>query len=151
MRQIYAPDFADIADVLNRLAYITMQRNAVEADALYREATTFDRNRSAAAPVFVSDGLHFLAWAQHRKGDLRSAEATYRRALSMYRRRLPNGHAYRAAAATGLGSVLIDAGQPSAAEPFLREGMTAWQRNAAPDSALMAEARDLLSRVAGNR
>jgi serine/threonine protein kinase len=151
MRRIYAADYPDLADPLNRLAYIVVERRASDADRLYREASAFDRARPAVAPVFVSDGLHFLAWAQHRKGNLRGAEANYRRALSLYQRQLPSGHAYRAAAAMGLGSVLLDAKRPREAEPYLRESLAEWERNPAPDSILLAEARALLTRVAGNR
>lgn len=151
MRQLYAPDYADLGDLLNRLAYIAVEREAADADQLYREASAFNRNRPPGSPVFVTDGLHFLAWAQHRKGNLRDAEASYRRALSLYRRQLPSGHSYHAAAATGLGSVLLDAGRPREAEPYLREGVTEWERNSAPDSTGIAEARALLIRVAGNR
>ena len=151
MRKIYSPDFPDLGDVLNRLAYIAVERGAGDADKLYREASAFDRNRPSSSPVFVSDGLHFLAWTQHRKGDLRGAEANYRRALSLYRRQLPVGHAYRAAAAAGLASVLLDTHRPREAQPYLREGIAEWERNPSPDSTQMAEARALLIRVAGNR
>jgi tetratricopeptide (TPR) repeat protein len=151
MRKIYAPDYPDLADPLNRLAYITVGRGARDADKLYRDASAFDRNRPAASPVFVSDGLHFLAWTQHRKGNLSGAEGTYRRALLMYRRQLPPGHSYRAASATGLGAVLLDARRPREAEPYLREGVTEWERNSTADSTRVAEARALLTRVAGNR
>lgn len=151
MRKIYPADFADLGDVLNRLAYITVDREAADADRLYREASAFDRNRRAGSPVFVSDGLHFLAWAQHQKGDLRGSESTYRRALSMYRRQLPAGHSYRAAAATGLGAVLFDSARPREAEQLIREGVTEWERNATADPTRIAEARALLIRVAGSR
>jgi serine/threonine-protein kinase len=151
MQKIYPASYPDLADPLNRLAFVAITRQARDADKLYREAVAFDRNRAQTTPVFVSDGLHFLAWAQHRKGDLRGAEATYRRALSMYRRQLPNGHSYRAAAETGLGSVLLDAGRPDEAQPYLREGVAQWEQNPAHDSAHIAEARGLLNRVAGNR
>jgi tetratricopeptide (TPR) repeat protein len=149
MRKIYPPTYPDLADVLNRLAFVAITRQAPDADKLYREAVAFDRNRAQTTPVFVSDGLHFLAWAQHRKGDLPGAEGTYRRALSMYRRQLPNGHSYRAFAETGLGSVLIDAGRPAEARPYLREGVAQWEQNPAHDSARIEEARALLNRVAG--
>lgn len=151
MQQLYSPDFPDLGDVLNRLAYIAVERGAVDADKLYRQASEFDRNRPASSPVFVTDGLHFLAWTQHRKGDLRGAEGNYRRALALYRQQLPPGHGYRAAAAIGLGAVLIDADRPREAEPYLREGVAQWEQNPSPDSTRIAEARALLIRVAGNR
>ncbi|MGI9076695.1 MAG: tetratricopeptide repeat protein [Gemmatimonadaceae bacterium] len=151
MRQIYSPDYADLADVLNRLAYIAVAREAADADKLYLEASAFDRGRRAGSPVFVTDGLHFLAWTQHRKGDLGGAEASYRGALALYRLQLPPGHSYYAAAATGLGAVVLDAGRPREAEQYLREGLAQWEGNPAPDSARIAEARALLIRVAGNR
>ena len=151
MRRLYPPDYPDLADLLNRLAYISVERNATDANELYRDASTFDRKRPAGAPVFVTDGLHFLAAAQHRKRDLQIAESTYRRALAMYRKQLPPGHAYRAATELGLGAVILDAGRPREAEPFLREGLRQWQLNRAHDSTRIAEARALLFQVAGKR
>jgi tetratricopeptide (TPR) repeat protein len=149
MRQLYPADYPDLADLLNRLAYISVERNAADAVTLYREASTFDRKRRAGAPVFVTDGLHFLAWAQHRKGDLRGAESNYRRALSMYRKQLPPGHPYRAASELGLGAVILDAGRPREAERFIREGVSQWEINPEHDPTRIAEARALLIRVAG--
>jgi tetratricopeptide (TPR) repeat protein len=93
-----------------------------EADELYREAVAFDRVRPAGSPTFVTDGVHYLAWAEHRKGDLAEAEADYRRALGLYRRQLPVGHPYRAAAATGLGEVLREEGRSAEAARYLQEG-----------------------------
>ncbi|HEX9639489.1 MAG TPA: serine/threonine-protein kinase [Acidobacteriota bacterium] len=136
-------------DVLNRLAFILLGRGAADADAMYRRAVAFDRARPQGSPVFVTDGLHFLAWARHRKRDLAGAEANYRRALDVYRRQLPDGHVYRAAAATGLGAVLLDAGRPAEAERCLREGLTQWEAAQRPEPNQIAEARALLKRSLG--
>ena len=64
---------------------------------------------------------------------------------------MPPGHVYRAAAATGLGAVLLKRNRPREAEPYLREAVLQWERNAAPDSVRLAEARDLLIQAAGRR
>jgi len=50
--------------------------------------------------------LHFLAWAQHRQGDLAAAETTYRRALALYQIQLPENHAYMMTTRRGLALVL---------------------------------------------
>jgi tetratricopeptide (TPR) repeat protein len=140
----------DEGDLLNRLAFLLADRGAADADAFYREAVAFNDARRGE-PVFVTDGLHFLASARHRSGDLAGAEANYRSALGVYRRQLPNGHAYRAASATGLGAVLLDAGRPGDAERYLREGLAQWQAHSPPDPDRLAEARALLARAVEQR
>jgi serine/threonine-protein kinase len=142
-----APGHADEGDVLNRLAYILIARGDADGGVLYREAVAFDRARPAGSPVFVTDGLHFLAWAQHRKGDLAGAEANYRRALGLYRRQLANGHPDRAATATGLGAVLLDAGRPAEAQRYLREGLAQWEGRRPAELERVQEARALLDRA----
>jgi tetratricopeptide (TPR) repeat protein len=141
----------DEAGLLNRLAYIVVARDAPDADRFYGEAIEFNDARPVGAPVFVTGGFHFLAWAQHRKGDHVGAEASYRRALGLYRQQLPNGHAYRAAAATGLGAVLLDGGRAGEAERYLREGLVQWQGHSPPDPDGVAEARALLARAIRER
>ena len=122
LRHIAPSGHPEEGDILNRLAYIRIASGAADADELYREAVAFERARPAGSPSFVTDGIHYLAWAEHRKGDLAEAEADYRRALGLYRRQLPIGHAYRAAAAMGLGEVLRDQGRSAEAERYLQEG-----------------------------
>jgi eukaryotic-like serine/threonine-protein kinase len=100
------PDDPDRGDVLNRLAWLLVNRGAPDAEAVYREAVAFDAARPAEQPDFVTDGIHFLAAAEHGKGDLGAAEEDYRRALRLYERQLPADHPYRVAAATGLQAVL---------------------------------------------
>jgi len=101
----------DMGDILNRLAYLLVARGAVGADRAYREAVDYDDARSPDLPDFVTDGLHFLAWAEHRKGDLVAAEKDYRRALAVYERYLPPNHPYRIATTEGLKAILADARQ----------------------------------------
>jgi tetratricopeptide (TPR) repeat protein len=103
-RRLRAPS-DDQGDALNRLAYILVQRGAPDADRAYRDAVAYDDSRPRGQTDFVTDGLHFLAWAEHRKGDLAAAEQDYRRALAVYERHLPADHPYRVAAAEGLRSV----------------------------------------------
>ena len=146
-RRSFPAGHLDEGDYLNRLAYILVARGAADGDAFYREAVAFDRARPPGSPIFASDGLHFLAWAQHQKGDLAGAEASYRRALGLYRVQLAAGHPDRAAAATGLGSVLLDRDRPAEAARYLREGLAQWQAGdpARPERA--AEAEALLDRA----
>jgi len=47
--------------------------------------------------------------------------------------------------------VLIDEGHPREAEPYLREAIIESERSPSPDSVRIAEARALLTRVAGSR
>jgi tetratricopeptide (TPR) repeat protein len=150
MRRSFPAGHPDEGDLLNRMAYILVAREAADADSLYHEAVAFDDARGEA-PVFVTDGLHFLAFVRHREGDLAGAEASYRRALGLYRRQLPNGHAYRAAAATGLGAVLLDAGRSGEAERYLREGLAQWRAHRPADPDGVAETRALLARAIGQR
>ena len=150
MRRSLPAGHPDEGDLLNRLAFLLAARGAVDADPVYREAVAFNDAREGE-PVFVTDGLHFLALVRHRSGDLAGAEANYRSALRVYRRQLPNGHDYRAAAATGLGAVLLDAGRNGEAERYLREGLAQWQAQSPPDPDDLARARALLARATGRR
>ncbi|HEU4464602.1 MAG TPA: serine/threonine-protein kinase [Gemmatimonadota bacterium] len=145
-----APD-PGLGDVLNRLAYILVRRDAGDAATLYREAVALDDARPAGSPIFVTDGIHFLAWAEHRRGDLEDAEADYRTALGLYRTQLPDGHSYRAAAATGLGAVLLDAGRSPEAERYLREGLGQWEAHVPREPDRIREVRELLARAASAR
>ena len=79
--------------------------------------------------------------------DLAGAEASYRRALGLYRVQLAPGHPDRAAAATGLGAVLLDGNRPAEAARYLREGLAQWQLRNPPRPERVAEARALLDRA----
>jgi serine/threonine-protein kinase len=136
-----------LGDVLNRLAYILARRDAGDAETVYREAVALDDARPASSPLFVTDGIHFLAWTEHRRGDWGRAEADYRRALALYRRQLPDGHAYRASAASGLGVVLLDLGRPVEAKSYLREGLTQWEAHDPAEPNRIREVRELLARA----
>lgn len=105
LRRMYPAGHPDEADALNRLAYILTARGAPDAERWYRRASDFDRARKAHSPVFVSDGLHFLAWAHQRRSNLTAAESTYVRALALYRIQLPAQHAYTIATLQGLDQV----------------------------------------------
>jgi serine/threonine-protein kinase len=98
----------DRGDVLNRLAYILVARGGAGAERAYNEAVAYDDARSPDQPDFVTDGLHYLAWAEHKKGDLAAAEKDYRRALAVYERYLPPDHPYRIATTEGLKVILAD-------------------------------------------
>ena len=74
-----------------------------------------------------------------------SGTTDYRRALALYRRQLPDGHAYRASAASGLGAVLLDLGRPAEARRYLREGLTQWEAHDPPESERIREVRELLA------
>ena len=97
----------DDGDVLNRLAYLLIMRNADDAQQAYRDAVAYDDARPAGQADFVSDGLHYLAWCELQKGDLAAAEQDYQRALAVYERYLPPGHPYRVAASEGLAAVRV--------------------------------------------
>ena len=96
---------ADQADILNRLAYLLVRRNAPDADAVYREAVRFDEARPAELPDFVSDGIHFLAQAEQLKGDRVAALHDFQRALRVYQRQLPPSHPYVLTTREGLKAV----------------------------------------------
>jgi len=106
LRSRYPSGNPDEADALNRLAYITTERGAPDADRWYRQAVSFDRARKPGSPVFVSDGLHFLGWAHFRRDSLADAESVFQRALQMYRVQLPADHAYTFATMEGLRQLL---------------------------------------------
>jgi tetratricopeptide (TPR) repeat protein len=120
LRGRYPDGHPDETDALNRLSYILARRGAPDARRTYQEAIAFYRAHPET-PVFAGDGLHFLAWTQHRMGDLAGSEASYRRALALYRRQLPPSHDYVAFTLEGLGRVLVDAGRATEAQAYLGE------------------------------
>jgi len=95
----------DQGDLLNRLAYLLVRRGAPDADVVYREAVAFDDARRPDQPDFVTDGIHFLAWAEQQRGDRAAAEHDYRRALRIYQQQLPAAHPYRIATEQGLAAL----------------------------------------------
>ncbi|HYO45700.1 MAG TPA: serine/threonine-protein kinase [Gemmatimonadota bacterium] len=145
-RFVSSPD-PDLGDVLNRLAYIVVKREAGDTDAIYDEAVAVDGARPLGSALFVTDGIHYLAWAEHLRGDLAAAQEDYRRALGLYRRHLPNGHSHRAAAATGFGAVLLDQGRLPEATRYLREGLAQWEAHAPVEPDRIREVHKLLARA----
>jgi tetratricopeptide (TPR) repeat protein len=91
----------DEGDILNRLAFVTTERGAADAAAIYAQAVAFERARKAG-PYFVTDGYEYLARTAQQRGDLELAKGLYRRAVKLYSGELPDGHPYRVAAAAGL-------------------------------------------------
>jgi hypothetical protein len=65
----------------------------------------------------------------------------------LYRVQLAEGHPDRAAAATGLGAVLLDRGRPAEAASYLREGLAQWQARTPAEPERVAEAEALLARA----
>jgi tetratricopeptide (TPR) repeat protein len=102
LRRNGAPGDLDAGDMLNRLAFIALERKADDANALYREAVDFERSRKPGGPIFATDGYEYLGDAALRVGDTALAEGMYRRALDLYVRQLPDGHPYRVRATEGL-------------------------------------------------
>lgn len=120
LRRVFPSGTPDEADALNRLAYVALSHGEPDAARLYEEAAAFDRNRPPGSPDFVSDGVHFLAWAHHQRGRLAEAEAVYRRALAIYRVQLPSDHPYTLFAVAGLKRVLVDQGRRDEANAISR-------------------------------
>ena len=102
LRPVVPPGDPDWGDVLNRLAYLLVRRRAPDAEVIYREAVRFDDARPADQPDFVSDGIHFLAWAEQHRGDSAQAVHDYNRALRIYQQQLPATHPYRTETRKGL-------------------------------------------------
>jgi len=117
LKGVYPAGHPDEADALNRIAYILTARGAPDADRWYRRAADFDRARKPQSPVFVSDGLHFLAWTHYRRSNVAAAESTYLRALALYRVQLPEHHAYTTAALQGLDQLRSRQGRASTSQP----------------------------------
>ena len=103
------PPGHDLGDVLNRLAWVAVRRGAPDADTLYREAVAFDAARPPGRPIFVTDGIHFLAAAEQRKGDREAALEDFRRAFRLYERQLPPDHPYLVATRKGLAELTASA------------------------------------------
>jgi serine/threonine-protein kinase len=126
----------DLGDHLNRLAYILLLRGDPEGPEVYRQALDFHRQRPRDEPLFVTDGLHYLAWSMRHQGDLAESEALYRQALVLYRRSLDPSHPYLAESLSGLGDLLAVRGRAGEAEPLLAESVACWRRRQAAVGAL---------------
>ena len=92
----------DEGDILNRLAYLAVKRQAPDADSIYRDATRFEASRTASGPWFVTDGYEYLGEAARLRGDRVLARRMFERAVGMYVLLLPVGHPYRVIAEKGL-------------------------------------------------
>jgi len=106
VRAVLPQGHPDEGDMLNRLAYLLLSRNAPDADTIYAQAVAFDRRRPSNGPYFMTDGYEYLAWAARHKGDLALSETLYRRAVTLYEKELPVGHPYRVQAEVGLRETL---------------------------------------------
>ena len=95
----------DVGDVVNRLAYVTLERGAPDARVMYRRAVSFERSRVPADPYFVTDGYEYLAMAASRWGDRGLADTLFRRAVALYSHELPPTHPYRTQSVAGLHSL----------------------------------------------
>lgn len=101
-RAAYSGRNPDEGDHLNRLAYIAAETGSPDAQALYRQAVAFHEARPADEPLWITDGLHYLAYAMERHGDHAQAAEVYVRAAEVYARGLPAGHPYRRSVEAGL-------------------------------------------------
>jgi tetratricopeptide (TPR) repeat protein len=101
-RALYPAGHQDEMDWANRLAYITTLRGAPDADPMYQTAVALRARKPADQPDYVTDGIHYLAWAMNAHGDVGGAERLYRTALDLYRRVLPPDHPYIAFTQAGL-------------------------------------------------
>jgi hypothetical protein len=81
-----------------------MLRGAPDAEEMYQTALALRARKPADQPDFVTDGVHFLAWAMNAHGDVDGANTLYRSALDLYRRVLPPSHPYIAFVERGLAS-----------------------------------------------
>ena len=103
--RLYPGGHQDEMDWANRLAYITMLRGAPDADQMYRTALALRARKPADQPDFVTDGVHFLAWAMNAHGDVAESKALYQSVLALYRRVLPSNHPYVVFAQRGLDGI----------------------------------------------
>jgi serine/threonine-protein kinase len=125
-RKVYSGRNPDEGDHLNRLAYVLLRRGDPAGPQVYQEALAFHTARPTDEPLWVTDGLHYLAWAMAHQGNLAEAESLYRRTLELYRRTLPVGHPYRNETLAGLGEALLDLDQRAEACPLLAEAVAGW-------------------------
>jgi len=109
-RQTIPDNHPDEGDVLNRLVYILVARQAPDADSIYRQAIRFELARPATGPWFVTDGYEYLGEAAWRMGNRALAERLFQRALALNERQLPEGHPYRVLASIGLSKTLKETG-----------------------------------------
>jgi len=78
------------------------------------------------------------------KGDYKTAEPLFRKALVLRRKTLPAGHLDLGYSLVNLGILLIDTDRPGEAEPLLREGRRIFQKALPQDHFLIANAASVL-------
>jgi serine/threonine-protein kinase len=90
--RLYPAGHQDAGDLLNRLAYLSSVRRERRADSVYRAAVAWRAARAPGTPDFLTDGIHFLAWAARWHGDSTYARQLFVVADSLYRGRLAPDH-----------------------------------------------------------
>ncbi len=105
--------------------------NYREAEKQLNEAEKLFSQYLGASYPQIADFLYYLASIHCLQGGYARAEAEARRALEIGRQRILSGHPYTIILLGLLSKVLINAGQPACAAPYLREAMEKFQ--ATPD------------------
>ena len=67
-RVVYSGRNPDEGDHLNRLAYILLLRGDPAGPETYHQALAFHQARPLGEALWVTDGLHYLAWSMRRMG-----------------------------------------------------------------------------------
>ena len=123
-RRNYGDAHMEVAASLGNLAGILTDLGDVHgAIAARRESLAIIRGLFGEEHPYTAGTLQSLAHEQQLLGALDSARVNYERAVDLQRRVLAAGDPNRGFALTGLGRVLVEAGRPAEAEPYLREAL----------------------------
>ena len=148
---IYRADYGDsvaTATALHDLAStMVLLDRPREADPLLDEAARMYRAKLGDAHEYVAMVITTQARAARRAGDPLRAQVLFRDALLRYARALPATSPVIQNPRDGLAEVLLESGQPAAAEPLEREVIARWREQLGADDHRTVSAELVLARI----
>lgn len=143
-KQVQGEDHPEVASVLNNLAIAVKNEGDLdEAKRLFEQALRLQRKLFDKDPKMAAT-LNNFASLMRKTGELEEAEKAYREAVVIAIEAFGAGHPAVLFTSTNLASVLIERGQPQAAESLLRDELALWPQVGQRDSWHAAYAEGIL-------
>ena len=131
--QLYGPNSAKVADVLDSLAAIRKTQGSLrEAEDYARQALQIQEGVLGSENTMIGYERTALAAILLQRGKTPEAQQQIERALEILRKNLAPDHQYIASAQHIYGEILLETGQLKDAEAVLTEAINRWNHNEAP-------------------
>jgi tetratricopeptide (TPR) repeat protein/transcriptional regulator with XRE-family HTH domain len=152
--QALGPDHPEVAAVLNRLAYLSLnQSRYTEAEALFERALQIWKQTLGPEHPETVVAFHNLGTLFLNQGRYTEAEALFERTLQIWKQTLGPEHPKVAAALYNLADLYREQGKYEAAEPLFLHALRIWEQAWGPEDTDVAYALcglAELSREVGN-